>query len=309
MTSVRANGIEIEYLDEGPRDAPVVLLVMGLGMQLIAWPDSFCQGLIERGFRVVRFDNRDAGLSTRMRSAGSFATAALLARAALGLPIKPPYRLADMARDAIGLLDALKIARAHVVGASMGGMIAQIIAIEHPERVISLVSIMSTSGDRSLPGPQAKVLRALIWPRPRRESEAIRRSMQMFRLIGGARYQPSEDELRLKVERAVRRSHRPDGFARQLIAIKTAPARTQSLRRICAPVLVLHGDADPLVPLAAGEHTAANIPGARLSVVPGMGHYLPEALVPPLVDEIAAFCRGAEEGAPPEPRRAAGVAP
>ena len=308
MTSVRANGITIEYLDEGPREAPVVMLIMGLGMQLIAWPDSFCQGLLERGFRVVRFDNRDAGLSTRIPSAGSFATTAMIARALLGMPVKPPYRLADMARDAIGLMNALGIERAHVVGASMGGMIAQILAIEYPERVVSLTSIMSSSGDRSLPGPKPKVLRALLRPRPRRESEAIRRGVQMFRLIGGARYRPSEPELRHKVERAVRRSYRPDGFARQLLAIQASPARTRMLRRVGAPTLVLHGGDDPLVPLAAGEHTAANVPGARLRVIPGMGHFIPEALVPLLVDEIVAHCARAERATPPEARRAAGGA-
>jgi len=308
MSSVSANGIAIEYLDEGPREAPVILLIMGLGMQLIAWPDSFCQALVERGFRIVRFDNRDAGLSTRMGSAGSFATTAMIARALLGMRVKPPYRLDDMARDAIGLMDALKIEKAHVVGASMGGMIAQILAIEHPERVISLTSIMSTSGDRSLPGPKSKVLRALLRPRPRRESEAIRRSIQMFRLIGGARYRPSDSELRHKVERAVRRSYRPDGFARQLLAIQSAPARTGMLRRIRAPTLVLHGGDDPLVPLAAGHHTAANIPGARLRVVPGMGHFLPEALVSLLVNEIAAHCERAE-ATPARDRRAAGETP
>ena len=305
MSSVNANGIAIEYLDEGPREAPVILLIMGLGMQLIAWPDSFCQGLIERGFRIVRFDNRDAGLSRRLPSAGSIAMAVMMARAALGMPVKPPYGLDDMARDAIGLMDALKIEKAHVVGASMGGMIAQILAIEHPERVISLTSIMSTSGDRSLPGPKSKVLRALFRPRPRRESEAIRRGVQMFRLIGGARYPPSESELRHAVERFVRRSYRPDGFARQLLAIQTSPARTGMLRRIRAPTLVLHGGDDPLVPLAAGRHTAANIRGARLRVVSGMGHFLPEALVPLLVNEIAAHCERAD--AAPAPRAAQGT--
>ncbi|HTR12992.1 MAG TPA: alpha/beta hydrolase [Roseiarcus sp.] len=309
MTSIRANGITIEYEDEGPRDAPVILLIMGLGMQLVAWPESFCQGLIARGFRIVRFDNRDAGLSTRMPSAGSFATTAMIARALLGIPVKPPYALADMARDALGLMNALKIENAHVVGASMGGMIAQILAIEHPERVISLTSIMSTSGDRSLPGPKPKVLRALLRPRPRRESEAVRRGVEMFRLIGGSGYPPSETELRAKVERAVRRSYRPDGFSRQLLAIHASPARTRMLRRIRAPTLVLHGRDDPLVPLAAGEHTAANIPGARLRAVPGMGHFLPEALVPLLVDEIAAHCARAERGAPLEAQRAAGGSP
>ena len=279
---------------------------MGLGMQLVAWPESFCEGLAARGFRVVRFDNRDVGLSTRMPSAGSLATTAMMARALLGLPVRPPYTLDDMARDTVGLMDALGIGKAHVVGASMGGMIAQIVAIEHPERVKSLTSIMSTTGDRALPGPKGKVLRALLRPRPRDKAMAVRRYMEMFRLIGGSGYPPTEAELRARVERAVRRSYRPDGFARQLIAIQTAPSRVPMLRRVRAPTLVLHGSDDPLVPLAGGEDTAANIPGARLRIVPGMGHFLPEALVPLLVDEIAGHClegrgRGAKQGrcAPP----------
>ena len=299
MTAVRANGIAIEYAETGPRHAPVILLIMGLGLQLVAWPDSFCEGLAARGFRVVRFDNRDVGLSTRMPSAGLLATNAMMARAFFGLPVQPPYTLGDMAKDTIGIMDALGIGAAHIVGASMGGMIAQIVAIEHPERVRSLTSIMSTSGDRGLPGPKGKVLRALLRPRPLSKVMAVRRYMEMFRLIGGAGYRPTNAELREKVERAVRRSYRPDGFARQLIAILAAPSRVDLLRRIRAPTLVLHGDDDPLVPMAGGEDTAANIPGARLRIVPGMGHLviLPEALVPLLIDEIARHCLDAGEAA------------
>ncbi len=306
MTAVRANGITIEYEDTGARDAPVILLIMGLGMQLVAWPETLCNGLAARGFRVVRFDNRDAGLSTRMPSAGSLATTAMLARAVLGLPVRPPYTLDDMARDTVGLMDALGIDRAHVVGVSMGGMIAQIVAIEHPERVKSLTSIMSTSGDRGLPGPKGKVLRALLRPRPRDKATAVRRYMEMFRLIGGSGYPPTEAEIRVRAERAVRRSNRPDGFPRQLIAIQTAPSRVRKLRRVRAPTLVLHGDDDPLVPMAGGEDTAANIPGARLRIVPGMGHFLPEALVPLLVDEMAGHCLEAENKAQSGVLRAAG---
>ncbi len=232
-----------------------------------------------------------------------------MARALFGLPVKPPYTLDDMARDTVGLMDALGIGQAHVVGASMGGMIAQIVAIEHPERVKSLTSIMSTSGDRALPGPKGKVRRALLRPRPRDKSTAVRRYMEMFRLIGGAGYPPTEDELRAKVERAVRRSYRPDGFGRQLIAIQTAPSRVLKLRGIRAPTLVLHGSHDPLAPLAGGEDTAANIPGARLRIVPGMGHFLPEALIPLLVDEIAGHCLDAEDAARSGARRAAGGSP
>ena len=294
MTSVQANGITVEYADTGPRDAPVILLIMGLGMQLIAWPQSFCDGLAARGFRVIRFDNRDAGHSTPM-SAGSLAMTSMLARAFFGLPVSPPYTLMDMAHDALGLMDALGIARAHVVGASMGGMIAQILAIEHPERVKSLTSIMSTTGDRRLPGPKAKVLRALLRPRPRNRAVAIRRGMELFRLIGGSGYPPTDAELRDKVERAVQRSYRPDAVFRQLIAIRAAPSRVQALQRVRVPTLVLHGSDDPLVPMAGGEDTAANIPGARLRIVPGMGHFLPEVLVPLLVDEIAEHCLAAED--------------
>lgn len=309
MSAAHANGIAIEYEEIGPPDAPVILLIMGLGMQLVAWPESFCDGLSARGFRVVRFDNRDAGLSTRMPSAGSLATTAMMARAFLGLRVRPPYTLNDMARDTVGLMDALGISEAHIVGASMGGMIAQIVAIEHPERVKSLTSIMSTSGDRALPGPKGKVLRALLRPRPRDKALAVRRYMEMFRLIGGGGYPPTEAELLVRVEGAVRRSYRPDAFARQLIAIQTAPSRVRKLRGVRAPTLVLHGSDDPLVPMAGGEDTAASIPGARLRVVPGMGHFLPEALVPLLVEEIAGHCLKAEHAAQSTAARATGGSP
>ncbi len=296
MTSVKANGITLEYAETGPRDAPVILLIMGLGLQLIAWPRSFCEGLAAHGFRVICFDNRDVGHSTPI-PAGSLATAAMLARAFIGLPVKPPYTLADMARDALGLLDALSIPRAHIVGVSMGGMIAQILATEHPERVKSLTSIMSTTGDRRLPGPRPKVLRALLRPRPRNKALAVRRGMEFYRLIAGSGYPPTDDELRDKVERAMQRSYRPGAIFRHLIAVRTAPSRVGALRRVRAPTLVLHGSDDPLVPMAGGEDTAASIPGARLRIIPGMGHFLPEALVPLLVDEIAGHCLAAEDAA------------
>jgi pimeloyl-ACP methyl ester carboxylesterase len=307
MTAARANGITIEYAETGPRGGPVILLIMGLGMQLVAWPESFCEGLASRGFRVIRFDNRDAGLSSRMRSAGLLTTTARLARAIAGLPVRPPYTLTDMARDTVGLLDALGIARAHVVGASMGGMIAQIVAIEHPERVKSLISIMSTSGNRALPRPRARVLRALLRPTARNRRHAVRQGVELFKLLNGPGYPASEEQVRAKVELAVARSWRPGVISRQLLAILTAPSRVRALRRIRAPTLVLHGSNDPLVPLAAGKDTAANIPGARLRIVPGMGHYLPETLIPLLVDEIAGHCLDAEADQRGEPRRLAGA--
>ena len=171
MTAVRANAIEIEYEAIGPHNGAPMILIMGLAMQLTAWPDEFCHALASRGFRVIRFDNRDAGLSTKMPAIGWLTTTALLAGATLRMPVRPPYGLADMASDAVGLMDALHIDRAHIIGASMGGMIAQIVAAEYPERVKSLVSLMSTSGDPALPGPAARVLQALLRPRPRRDPE------------------------------------------------------------------------------------------------------------------------------------------
>ena len=309
MTAVQANGITIEYEESGARGAPAIVLIMGLGMQLVAWPESLCKGLAARGFRVIRFDNRDAGLSSSMPSLPRLATAAMLGRALLAFPVRPPYRLNDMASDTVGLLDALGVDRAHFVGVSMGGMIAQIVAIEWPERVASLASIMSTSGNPSLPGPQRKVLRALLWPRSRITAIAIRRGVSFFRMVNGRGYPASERELRARVERAVRRSYRPDGLVRQLLAIVAAPSRVRALRRIRAPTLVLHGDEDPLVPMAAGKDVAASVPGAKLRIVKGMGHYVPEALVPLLVEEIAQHCGAAERQAHVQPRREAGGRP
>jgi pimeloyl-ACP methyl ester carboxylesterase len=303
MTSVRANGIAIEYEEFGSKDRPAILLIMGLGMQLVAWPDSLCEGLAARGFRVVRFDNRDVGLSSRMPSAGRLATTGMLARALVRLPVRPPYTLNDMARDAVGLMDGLGVGSAHIVGASMGGMIAQIVAAQNPGRVRSLTSIMS-SPEPVMPRP--KVLRALLRPRPRDKEVAIRRMSEFFRLVGGAGFPPTDAELKAKVDRSVRRSHRPDSFTRHLIAIQTAPSRVAMLRRVRAPTLVLHGSDDPLVPPIGGKMTAAAVPGARLRIVPGMGHFLPEALVPLLVDEIAGHCLKTEGAAEARAREDAG---
>ncbi len=294
MTSVRANGLTIEYQEFGAPQAPPILLIMGLGMQLIAWPDSLCAGLAERGFRVVRYDNRDVGLSSHMPSPGRMRTTAMVARAMLRLPVRPPYTLNDMARDAVGLMDALKIGSAHIVGASMGGMIAQILAAEHPERVRSLTSIMSSPA-RLMPRP--KIMRALLKPMPRDRERAIRRMKAFFRLVGGSGYPASDAELRAKIDRSVRRSYRPDSFTRQIIAIGAGRSRIAMLRSVRAPTLVIHGADDPLVRPVGGKMTAAAIPGARLRIVPGMGHFLPEALVPLLIDEIAAHCLKAEDRA------------
>jgi len=300
---VQANGIEIEYAENGAKDAPVVLLIMGLGMQLIAWPDEFCKELAAHGFRVVRFDNRDVGGSTKFESRRSkafakVALAAALARVWAGVPVQAPYTLGDMANDAIGLLDALGIKRAHTVGASMGGMIAQVIAAEHPDRARSLVSIMSSSGNPALPHPDAKVLQALLRPRPRDRERAIRQAMELYRLIGSPGFPTSDVELRAKVERSFDRCYYPEGFTRQFLAIQASGSRVEMLRRIRVPTLVVHGSDDPLVPVEGGRDTAAKVPAAKLRIIPGMGHDLAAGLLPILVNAISEHCKEADAAAP-----------
>jgi pimeloyl-ACP methyl ester carboxylesterase len=307
MPTVRANGLSIEYVETGDHRAPTILLIMGLGMQLIGWPDSFCEGLAERGFRVVRFDNRDVGRSSKMGGGNAIFLAAAVIRALRGGRVAAPYTLHDMANDAIGVMDALGIERAHVVGASMGGMIGQVIAAEHAERVRSLVSIMSSSGDQRLPRGNVRVLLPGLWPNTPLfgRERAVRRSMRLFRAIGSPGFPTSDEELRAKVERAIARSDYRPGVARQMLAIVASGSRVEMLRSIRVPTLVLHGADDPLVPVAAGEDTANKIPGARLRIIPGMGHDLAPGLVPLLVEAIAAHCHAADRSSGRGVRRAA----
>ena len=304
MPHVIVKGLRIEYLDTGERERPAILLIMGLGMQLTAWPEAFCSGLAERGFRLVRFDNRDVGLSTKIRKPGAVALAAVFARALAGVP---PYSLHDMAGDALGLMDALGIEQAHIVGLSMGGMIGQIIAAEQPARALSLTSIMSSSGDPRLPRGDPRIMRELMRPRQAGNRErAVRQAMEFYRLIGSPGFPTNEPELRAKVERSIDRCYYPMGFAHHMLAIMACGSRVDLLRRIRAPSLVVHGTDDPLVPLAAGQHTAAHIPGAELKVIRGMGHDLPPGVVPILVAAIADHCRRAlerlDEAGDPVPR-------
>ena len=307
MPTVRANGLSIEYVETGDQRAPTILLIMGLGMQLIGWPDSFCEGLAERGFRVVRFDNRDVGRSSKMGGGSAIFLAAEVIRALRGGRIAARYTLHDMADDAIGVMDALGIERAHVVGASMGGMIGQVIAAEHAERVRSLVSIMSSSGDRRLPRGNIRVLLPALWPKTPLfgRKRAVQRGMRLFRAIGSPGFPTSDEELRAKVERAIARSDYRPGVARQMLAIVASGSRVELLRRIRVPTLVLHGADDPLVPVAAGEDTANQIPGASLRIIRGMGHDLAPGLVPLLVEAIAAHCQAADRSSRREVRRAA----
>ena len=287
MPIVKANGIDIAYEDAGSPDAPVILLVMGLGAQLVFWPDALVAGLVERGFRVVRFDNRDVGLSTHF-SQRKPASRLRLVAGMLGLPVSMPYTLRDMARDATGLMDALGIAKAHVVGASMGGMIAQILAADHGRRVLSLTSIMSTSGRRGLPGPTPELRRLMFQRRPMGNREAaIDMGTRLLAAFAAPGAVGDEAERRIAVAMAYDRGFDPDGTARQLGAIIGDGSRVERLNRINVPTLVIHGRGDPLVPLPAGVDTAANIRGARLEIIDGMGHDLPSAVIPRLVELIA----------------------
>jgi len=293
MPVVAANGIEIAYDDRGSRTDPPILLVMGLGTQMTAWPEAFCDDLAAHGFRVVRFDNRDIGLSTKFDAAPPIDLAAILQRVMAGRKINPPYQLTDMAADAIGLMDRLAIKSAHIVGASMGGMIAQIIAAEHPDRVRSLVSIMSSSGDPGLPQAAPEAIAAIMQARPDGSDRelAVKHGMKVYRAIGSPGFPTSDEELRVKVGAAFDRSYYPAGVGRQFAAIMANGSRVEMLRKLSVPTLVLHGADDPLVPVEAGRHTAALIAGSNLTVIPGMGHDIAPGLIPILVEAIAAHCK------------------
>lgn len=291
MSAVRANGIQIEYESFGSADAPVIVLIMGLGMQLTSWPDPFCQKLAAAGFRVLRFDNRDIGLSTYFDDRGVPNMMWQFVKARIGMRVRGAYDLNDMAADTVSLLDALKIQTAHVVGASMGGMIAQQVAARHAARVRSLVSIMSTSGDRRLPPATREAQRALFGrpANPRDQRSVVDHYVRVFNVLSGPGFPTEPAELRARLERSVARSYHPQGVARQLVAVLASGDRSKDLAAIHTPTLVIHGDCDPLVLPACGEDTAAKIPGAKLRIIKGMGHDM--AAWPVLADEITAHVR------------------
>ena len=288
-----AASLHIEYESLGDPSHPAIVLIIGLGLQLTAWPASFCRALVGRGYRVVRFDNRDCGLSGRTPGKKRANLMLAMAASALGLPVRTHYTLEDMAGDVTGLMDRLGIAQAHIVGASMCGMIAQVLTAKFPQRVLSLTSIMSSSGNRRVSKP-TKPARKVLLSRPAdpKDTESVIDYMvQMFGVIGSPAYPATPDELRDRLGRSIRRAYTPAGTARQLLAIIASCDRRKLLRTITAPTLVIHGAADPLVPLAAGRDTAQNIPGAELLVIEGMGHDFPEALMPRLAQAIADHCR------------------
>jgi pimeloyl-ACP methyl ester carboxylesterase len=292
----QANGIEITYDTFGDRSNPAMLLIMGLGIQMLGWDERFCNMLADRGYFVIRFDNRDVGLSSKIEGgpppdlmklmSGDYSSAA--------------YTLDDMAADAAGLLDELGIEKAHIVGVSMGGMIGQTLAISHPERALSLTSIMSTTGSPAVGQPRQDVLMALVAPAPADREGFIDRQVEMFKLIGSPDYPMQEDEFRELVARSYDRAFYPEGFMRQLTAILASGDRTVALAAVNVPTLVIHGDADPLIAPDGGEATAKAIPGAKLVKIPGMGHDLPPALWPRFVDEIVANAERATAGAAAE---------
>lgn len=290
MTTEQAavNGISITFEDKGPRDAPVILLVMGLGGQLTLWPDEFVDALNARGFRTIRYDNRDVGLSTRFDAAGAPNLKWMFVKSLLRLPVRSAYTLADMAADGMALLDHLGIAQAHIVGVSMGGMISQHIAARYPDRILSLTSVMSTTGNPRLPRAQKEAMQVLTSrPMSGDPEDLIAYSVRAAKVIGSPGYPPDEERLQRRVRSDFERGWYPQGVARQMAAIVADGDRRPMLKSIGAPTLVIHGEGDPLVPLAGGRDTADNIRGARLLTIPGMGHDLPLGLVDTLADAIA----------------------
>jgi|OpeIllAssembly_1097287.scaffolds.fasta_scaffold12022_2 proline iminopeptidase len=309
MPAIQANGLTLEYESLGDPGAPVMLLVMGLGMQLVAWPDAFCEGLVNKGFRVVRFDNRDCGLSQKLDQLGTPRMPSAILRALLGLPVHSPYDLKAMAADTVGLLDALGIAQAHVVGASMGGMIGQLVAALYPDRALSLTSIMSTTGARHLPQPSVRIRRELLRrpQQPLTPDTLIAHYEHLFGVIGSPGYPTPPEEFRARIRRAVERGYHPAGFLRQLGAILANGDRSPLLGSITCPTLVIHGKADPLVPFQGGVDTAYKIRDARLVLLDGFGHDFPSQLFERFVDMVANHARDAAPPSPPR-RDAAAVA-
>ncbi|HEY0317428.1 MAG TPA: alpha/beta hydrolase [Solirubrobacterales bacterium] len=287
-----ANGLEISYQEMGDPSGEPLILVMGLATQMLGWDEGFCSLLADRGFRVIRFDNRDIGRSTKLSSAGVPSRLDMMS----GRRATAPYLLRDMARDTFGLMDHLRIDAAHLVGASMGGMIVQAAAIEHPERVRSMVSIMSTTGSRWTGLPSWRAMGVLLGAPPRDRDTVIERAVRTFKVIGSPDYPFEEDRIRDIAGRSYDRGHSAAGVARQLHAITASGDRTRSLRNVRVPTTVIHGKRDILVRPAGGRATARAIPGARLKMIDGMAHDLPQQLWPAFVDEIAGTAARASAG-------------
>ncbi|MFP6683493.1 MAG: alpha/beta hydrolase [Polyangiaceae bacterium] len=285
MPRAQANGIDLEYECIG--DGAPLLLIMGIGAQLIHWPGGLCERLVAQGFKVIRFDNRDTGLSTKIEGAPTHKTWTMVTRGLLGLQVEAPYTLDDMADDAVGLLDALNVERAHVVGASMGGMIAQTMALRHPDRLFTLTSIMSHPGDIKYAVGTPKSLLRLLAPAPTNRNEAMDNAIAFYAATGSTGFEQDEVMIRTRAGHAFDRCFYPQGFKRQMAAILASGSRSQALKYLRVPTLVIHGSADCLIRPAGGRATAQAIPGAKLEIVEGMGHDLPEGVWPLVVAAIS----------------------
>jgi len=280
---IHLGDVEIAYDTFGERSNPAMVLIMGLGEQMIAWDEEFCGQLAAKGYWVIRFDNRDVGDSTAFDEAGVPDILALIQ----GNKVEVPYTLEDMAGDTVGLLDALGVEEAHIVGVSMGGMVAQTVAIKYPERVRTLTSIMSTSGDPRLSQPKPEAGQLLLTPAPTERAAYIEHSLKVWHILGSPGFPFHENRTREFAGRVYDRGLNPQGFGRQLAAVYASGSRKGALESLDIPTLVIHGNADPLIPLEAGKDTAESIPGAKLMVIEGMGHNLPPEIWPKVVDAIA----------------------
>lgn len=287
MPNVKANGIQMEYDTFGDRSFPALLLIAGNGAQLIFWEAEFCELLAKAGLFVIRFDNRDTGLSTKFDEAGVPDIMAAIKASMEGKYVAAAYSLDDMADDCVGLLDTLHIEKAHICGASMGGMIAQVVAYRHPQRVLSLISIMSNTGNPNLPQGQPDAIAAVVAPPPSEREAYIEHNMNVWRKIWSPGFPFEERRARIYLEKSYDRSYYPQGMARQNIAILARGDRSALLSFIKAPTLVIHGSGDPLIPVEAGKDTARVIPGANLLIIDGMGHDLPTGVWPEIVTAIS----------------------
>lgn len=297
MAEATINGITIYHEDHGPKDGRPILLISGVGTQSTRFPQPFVDKLVDRGYRVVKMDNRDIGLSQKFTEHGIPDFQAATRAKSEGRKADLAYQLSDMAADCAGLLDHLGIARAHVCGVSMGGMIAQLVAIEHPEKVLSLVSIMSNTGNPDLPGGTKEAMAVLTTPRPDPAEDRegfIASNLRTARVIGSPAWPQPEALLRQAIERDLERSYHPTGFARQYAAILGTYDRRPHLRKLTIPATVIHGIDDPLVPIAGGRDTAENIPGAELIEIEGMGHNMPPEIFDRLIDAIETATRRAD---------------
>jgi len=293
MPDVTANGIKIEYETFGDASAEPMLLIMGLGAQMLTWDEGFCEMLADSGYFVIRYDNRDVGLSEKIEGSYMPDIMSFMASIARGEKVNVPYTLDDMADDATGLMDALSIDRAHICGASMGGMIAQALAIRNPSRALSMISIMSTTGNPDLPPPEPQALQVLIAPMPSEREGYVESFVEAWKVVAGPESSGDEERVRNLAARGYDRCYYPEGVLRHIMAVSAHGSRKEALGSVKVPTLVIHGSADPLVPVEGGIDTAESIPGAKLAIIENMGHYIPSHMWPRVVKEISEHAKKA----------------